>query len=237
MTRAAWILAIVAAVVFLSSGPGTRLGWFGYGIGLRLFALTLPIASLALLLALIAVARAKHFTPMSILAVGISAVLVIVTGWHIAVALRTAPIHDITTDSNDPPSLVAAVALRGPHTNPVVYGGSKIAEWQKRFYPDIAAVVLPDVIPADAFVRAMRAASSEGLTIIATEPAEGRIEATATTGWFGFKDDVVIRVRPDGHGSRIDIRSVSRVGRGDAGENARRVRALLRLMRQGGSPP
>lgn len=231
MKRAAWILAVVAAGAFLGSGPGTRLGWFGYGVGLRLFALTLPIALLALLLALIAVARAKQFTPISILTVGVSAILVIVTGWHIAVAFRTAPIHDITTDPNDPPRLVTAVALRGSQANPVAYQGRKIAEWQRRFYPDIAPLILPDVVPADAFERAMGVASAEGLTIVATEPAEGRIEGTATTAWFGFKDDVVIRIRPDGHGSRIDVRSVSRVGRGDAGENARRVRALLRLMR------
>jgi uncharacterized protein (DUF1499 family) len=62
---------------------------------------------------------------------------------------------------------------------------------------------------------------------VATVPAEGRIEATDSTRFFGFKDDVVVRVRAEGTGSRIDIRSKSRVGLGDAGTNARRVRALM----------
>ena len=65
---------------------------------------------------------------------------------------------------------------------------------------------------------------------MAAAPAEGRIEATDTTRWFGFKDDIVIRVRPEGAGSRVDVRSVSRVGRGDVGTNARRIRDFLKAL-------
>jgi uncharacterized protein (DUF1499 family) len=66
-----------------------------------------------------------------------------------------------------------------------------------------------------------------GWTIVAAEPAAGRIEATATTRWLGFKDDVVVRIRPDAGGSRVDVRSVSRVGKSDLGTNARRIREYL----------
>jgi uncharacterized protein (DUF1499 family) len=66
-----------------------------------------------------------------------------------------------------------------------------------------------------------------GWEIVATAPAEGRLEATARTRWFGFRDDVVVRVRPDGSGSRVDVRSVSRVGRSDLGTNARRIERFL----------
>ena len=66
-----------------------------------------------------------------------------------------------------------------------------------------------------------------GWKIVAADSTAGRIEATATTPWFGFKDDVVVRVRPEGSGSRIDVRSVSRVGQSDVGTNARRIRAYL----------
>jgi uncharacterized protein (DUF1499 family) len=69
-----------------------------------------------------------------------------------------------------------------------------------------------------------------GWEIVAADAAAGRIEATDTTFWFGFKDDVVIRVEADGAGSRIDVRSVSRVGVGDVGANARRIRAYLRAL-------
>jgi uncharacterized protein (DUF1499 family) len=66
-----------------------------------------------------------------------------------------------------------------------------------------------------------------GWELVASDSAAGRIEATATTPWFGFKDDVVVRVRPDGSGSRIDVRSVSRVGKSDVGANAKRIRTYL----------
>jgi uncharacterized protein (DUF1499 family) len=67
--------------------------------------------------------------------------------------------------------------------------------------------------------------------IVSLRPADGSIEATATTAWFGFHDDVVVRIRPAGSNSRIDVRSVSRVGRGDAGKNADRIRRYLRLLK------
>jgi uncharacterized protein (DUF1499 family) len=81
--------------------------------------------------------------------------------------------------------------------------------------------------PARAFDRALDAARGLGWEIVGVEPAEGRIEATDTTFWFGFKDDVVVRIRPEGSRSRIDVRSLSRVGRSDVGANARRIRRFV----------
>ena len=81
--------------------------------------------------------------------------------------------------------------------------------------------------PVDVFARSLEAAESLGWEIVSASEDEGRIEATATTLWFGFKDDVVIRVRPDNGGSRVDLRSVSRVGGGDLGANAARIRAFI----------
>lgn len=71
---------------------------------------------------------------------------------------------------------------------------------------------------------------SPGWAVVATDAASGRIEATATTSWFSFSDDVVIRVVPAQGGSRIDVRSVSRVGKGDLGANAKRVRAFTAIV-------
>jgi uncharacterized protein (DUF1499 family) len=106
--------------------------------------------------------------------------------------------------------------------NPVAIDLAAI-ELQKKGYPDIgpSRLALP---PDQAFARAEATVRSLGWEVVATAPADGRIEATDTTLLFGFKDDVVIRVRPDGAGSRVDIRSVSRVGRSDFGVNAKRVR-------------
>jgi uncharacterized protein (DUF1499 family) len=84
--------------------------------------------------------------------------------------------------------------------------------------------------PADAFQKAPAEASKMGWAIIDANEEQGRVEATATTSWFGFKDDIVVRIRPDGFGSRVDVRSVSRVGTDDLGTNARRVMAYLRAL-------
>jgi uncharacterized protein (DUF1499 family) len=81
------------------------------------------------------------------------------------------------------------------------------------------------------FDRAVSAARKLGWHVVAAAPAEGRLEATDTTRWFGFKDDVVVRIAPAADGSRVDVRSVSRVGRSDLGTNARRIRAFLRELR------
>jgi uncharacterized protein (DUF1499 family) len=135
------------------------------------------------------------------------------------------PIHDITTDMENPPAFVAVVPLReaSKAANPVAYNQDD-AKAQKQAYGDIAPVTtkLP---AAEAFNRAAAAASAMGWTLVAQDPAAGRIEASDTTFWFGFTDDVVIRVADQDGGSRIDIRSLSRIGRSDVGANAKRIRA------------
>jgi uncharacterized protein (DUF1499 family) len=82
--------------------------------------------------------------------------------------------------------------------------------------------------PAQAFEKALSAADKMCWKIVESNPAEGRIEATDTTFWFGFKDDIVVRITPTADGSRIDVRSVSRVGRSDVGTNARRIEKYIR---------
>lgn len=143
-------------------------------------------------------------------------------------ARRAPPIHDITTDLDDPPQFVAVVLLRANAPNPVAYGGEKIAVQQQRSYPDIMPVTM-HVLPREAFARALAAVSAMRWDLVAADSDAGRIEATDTTFWFGFKDDIVVRIRPaaDG-GSKIDVRSLSRVGGGDVGTNARRIRAYLK---------
>ena len=139
-----------------------------------------------------------------------------------ALARSVPPIHDITTDTDDPPPFVAVLPLRADAPNPPEYDPA-VAEQQREAYPDLRSVML-DAPPAEAFARALAAAEAMGWEMVADDAAAGRIEATDTTFWYGFKDDVVIRVRPEGAGSRIDVRSKSRVGRSDVGANARRIR-------------
>lgn len=139
-------------------------------------------------------------------------------------------IHDITTDTSTPPAFVAIAPLRANAPNGVEYKTDP-AE-QKIGYPDIEPLVMPDVSPADMFKRAEAAAKGMGWEIVASAPEQGRIEATDTTAWWGFKDDVVIRIVPEGTGSRLDIRSMSRVGMSDIGKNAARIRAFIAAVKE-----
>jgi uncharacterized protein (DUF1499 family) len=146
-------------------------------------------------------------------------------------AKRVPPVHDITTDTDDPPRFLAIVPLRSGAPKPTEYEGEAVAKQQRMAYPQIQPAVLagpPDVV----FQRALNAARALGWEIVAAVPNEGRIEATDTTIWFGFKDDIVVRVTPAAAGSRIDVRSLSRLGKSDLGKNAARVRAYLHRLEQ-----
>lgn len=143
------------------------------------------------------------------------------------------PIHDITTDTTDPPAIIAALPARqAEHAATAAYGGPATAAQQRAAYPDIVPVILP-LSPPKAFDLAL--ATARGMprwNITATDPAAGRIEASEASFWFGFVDDIVIRVAADGAGSRIDIRSLSRQGKGDLGVNAARVRAYIAALKK-----
>jgi uncharacterized protein (DUF1499 family) len=142
------------------------------------------------------------------------------------------PIHDISTDTQDPPQFVAVLPLRADAPNTTVYGGEKIAAQQRAAYPDLQPYEM-NVPPTQAFERALAAVRALGWVLVAAEAADGRIEATDTTLWFRFKDDVMVRIRPSGAGSRVDVRSLSRVGGGDVGTNAARIRAFLDILKAG----
>jgi uncharacterized protein (DUF1499 family) len=139
------------------------------------------------------------------------------------------PIHDITTDLENPPTFAAIVPLRAEAPNSLERP-TELAEQQRLGYPDLAPVTL-SMPPEQAFDRALAVAQQAGWDIVADDRNAGRIEATDTTRWFGFKDDVVVRLTPWGAGTRVDVRSVSRVGRSDVGTNARRIRQYLSALR------
>ena len=134
------------------------------------------------------------------------------------------PIHDITTDTDDPPAFVAAVPLNTPGRTDY---DPAVAEQQRAAYPDLGPAMLP-AAPADAFDRARTVVDEMGWELLAADAGDLRIEATDRSFWFGFPDDVVVRVAAEGRtGSRVDVRSLSRVGGGDLGVNARRVREFV----------
>ncbi len=226
------ILAIVAAVMLLSAGLGTRAGiWsFRTGFSVLKYAAYLGIATLLLTIVALVLPRWRSGHVVSLLVALIISAAVVYVPWSFQRKARSVPpIHDITTDTERPPEFVAILPLRAGAANPPEYAGDETAEQQHAAFPDIQPVMM-QTEPAAAFRAALAAAEAMGWEIVAADSAAGRIEATATTTWFGFKDDVVIRIEPAGPGSRIDVRSKSRVGRGDAGANAARIRKYVEEM-------
>ena len=225
----ALVLSVAAVILFVAAGPGTRAGLWTFRTGFQMLRYGAYAGMAGAALGLVALlAGGRRGLAALALVLGLAAFL---PPWMLQRSARSKPaIHDITTDTDDPPPFVAVAPLRRDASNPAAYGGPEIAAQQKKAYPDLKPAVLP-MPPARAFERALEAAKAQGWEIVAAVPAEGRIEATDTTRWFGFKDDVVIRIRPEGEGSRVDVRSVSRVGRGDVGKNAERIRRFLERLR------
>ena len=139
---------------------------------------------------------------------------------------RTAPLNDISTDTLDPPLYSAVISLRPEGSNTLDYP-SNGPQLQKQLFPEIAPIN-SELDQTAAFERALEVANSMGWDIVSEDSKNNIIEAVDSTLFFGFKDDVIIRIREnEGNTSIIDIRSHSRIGRGDQGKNAARVRQFI----------
>jgi uncharacterized protein (DUF1499 family) len=234
--RASLGLSLVSAIVLVLSGFGYRWGWWSVATSFSVMRVATFAGIVVAVLGLVgigfaAVARAWPGVALAVAALVIALVVV----WFplsLQKMARAVPrIHDITTDTEHPPAFVAILERRRDAPNPPEYDGVEVAAEQKRGYPDLAPATVA-APPDRALVAAEATARALGWEIVAVVPGEGRLEATATTPWFGFKDDVVVRVIPDGFGSRVDMRSKSRIGRSDLGTNAKRIRAFLTDLRR-----
>ncbi|OGU10391.1 MAG: hypothetical protein A2075_01375 [Geobacteraceae bacterium GWC2_58_44] len=220
--------ALVSVLLLLSSGFGTRLNLWQFRTGFSILKVAaysgLGCALLALVSGVLAV-RKRHLAAVIL---SLVALLLAIFAFGVPYSWKQKAqshprIHDISTDLDNPPNFVDIAPLRQGR---VEHGGAMIAALQLKAYPDIKTLVLP-VSKDQAFASALATAREMGWEIVAAVPAEGRIEATDTTFWFGFKDDIVIRIFPAGERSLLDIRSVSRVGISDVGTNAERIRTFL----------
>ena len=238
---AAWLglaVAIACAIAELVAGPGYRAGWWPLRAGIMTMRWSAWISAGALAVTLVAaVAAGRTGARRALVAAAHGFVLsALVAGppLYLWTTLDRLPhIHDISTDTENPPVFVAVMPLRKDAANSTEPKPAAFAQ-QRAAFPDIAPALL-DVPPEQAFQQAERAAKSMGWEIVAAVPQDLRIEATDTTLLFGFKDDVAIRVSPNGTGSRVDVRSESRVGGFDFGVNAQRVRDFMKKL--GGTKP
>lgn len=246
MTRSArvaqlglWI-AIIGAIVLALAPVGYRMGWWPlrfslyYGVGG-----SIVIGALAVIVSLVGVFLTRRVSGAPGFGLALAGVLLgaVVGGYpaaQLAKARSVPPIHDVTTDPANPPVFVALAEARRAAPNGLDYAGAEIADLQKKAYPDVTTLH-SSLAPADLFAHAAKAVADAGWQLADSAPQDGRIEATATTRMFAFKDDVVIRVRAADKGSDLDMRSMSRVGRSDVGTNAARIRGFLEKLRASGA--
>ena len=209
---------------------GVRFGFWGFQASAPVLYGACLLAVIGLVLGIAALVRAKlRGRPADRLPAGagtLASVLVLVwMGMQYLTATSVPPIHNISTDRDDPPMFDAVVALRGPGTNSLEYDAEDAAA-QAGGYPDLTGLATP-LDAAAGVERAAAVAEDLGWEVVNVDSEQGIVEATATTFWFGFKDDVVIRVRAAESGSKVDLRSVSRIGLSDLGANAARIEKFL----------
>ena len=221
-------VSLIAFLLVVLTGPlykcdiielGTVFTGFKYGILTAVTALvllilqvifkrnTLTLANVVVTIALSAVALGL---PLSMLSKGKS----------------VAPIHDISTDLINPPEFVAIAPLRADAPNPVAYAGEATAEQQRQGYPELKTLVYSQS-KAELVNAAEQVAKNLGWELVNIDANKGIVEATDTTAWFGFKDDVVVRINDNGSERLVDIRSKSRVGGSDLGKNAARIHDFI----------
>lgn len=228
-----FILAMGLLLLYPLAALGARFGAWHFSVAFALLgggAITGLVLLLVTAVALL-VAIHRHNDKAKHRAMLVVLVLLVPLGYLVAVGLKASQvpmIHDISTDRANPPAPVALLARRGADANPLDYSAT-VATAQAAAYPDIQPLYLP-AEPQQVLARAQQAARALGWHVVDVDEAAGRLEATDTTFWFGFVDDIVVRVVAEGERSRVDVRSISRVGKGDVGKNAARIRAFLQQL-------
>ena len=252
------LLKVIASLTFLIGGSvglatlsaplGIWLGLWEFGTGFTILRGVFPftgwigLGCLVIAIALLGTAK-KLGTDNGITLFNLAAAGALASGiaWYIPSSLQAPegvsypPIHDVSTDLVDIPQYVAVMPLRADAPNTTVYGGSRNmtpernAQLQQEGFPDLVPQFYAESTEL-IFARALIAVDNMGWELVAAVPESGRIEATATTFWFRFKDDVVIRLRDEDGRTRVDARSLSRVGGGDAGTNGKRLRKFFEIL-------
>lgn len=226
-SRAILIGAVIAVVLLPLGALGTKFGVWPFGIGLLFVFGGTILAAVGFgggLFAWLVARKNQLVVDKKLAGMGalVSGLILAFMGVQANGAFSVPPIHNISTDVNDPPAFQAILAQRGETDNPVTFDASTLAAPQAEAYPWVKPLVT-SLDQAGATQRAATVLESMGLDVVAVDAEAHRVEATHTSFWFGFKDDVVVRVRAAGDGSVVDLHSVSRVGQSDLGQNARRI--------------
>ena len=223
------LLVLVGSAAFLSIA-GIRVGVIEPVEGFRFIKSTVVASGVLCALFMLSCFIFRKDCPISTLRFYIICILisfVYSSAWIIFHYQKTQlpKISDIVTDMSHPLMYIRVADLRHTDDNDVSYP-EHLSDLQKEYYPEIKSLIL-NKNQADAFEGAVELVQQKGWDIVSLYPNEGVIEATVTTPVFWFMDDVIIRVKPQENSSVVDMRSSSRIGHGDYGTNADRVRAFL----------
>lgn len=246
------LAALACAVAIAAAGPGSQMGWWSWGDGLTLIRKVSapielgpvgfsPIFTAAVLAALTGVVSffmgARGTGAFAVLAAIAAGALAVVPMQMKADVEANPFIHDITTDFDNPPPIIAGAPARaGEGFNPPEYlgdqlvldTGKSVKEWQREAFPDIEPQTVNAGLDETAEIVRVILKDMNMTMIEETLNDEGwLLEATYKSPWFGFVDDFVVRLTPEGSMTRVDVRSKSRVGLSDLGANAKRVRAFF----------
>lgn len=225
------ILGILSLALLPLSALGTQLGVFHFRIGLLLFLASALIGVAAVVISALRTRHQSDDASRRLLSRSALMALPAIAAFGFSVfSGGDAPmIHNVTTSPDNPPQFIVASSKRDSEANPLTYS-AETAQIQRAAYPDLKTLE-SELSNKDAFNRALTVCEQMGWDVYFQDEAAGHIEAVATTRWFNFKDDIVIRVQARENGTEIDLRSVSRVGKGDLGANARRIKQFIALFK------
>ncbi|MDN3448329.1 DUF1499 domain-containing protein [Psychrobacter sp. APC 3281] len=222
------LMSVIAILLVALAGPMYKFGVVELGTAFTGFKFGLFAGIAALVLLAIQLLFKRNTASIgSALASSVLAVTAIAVPLSMMnTAKNVPPIHDISTDLVNPPEFVMIAPLRADAPNPVAYAGAEVAEQQRTAYPDLQTLTYAQSKPE--LVKASKQAIENlGWELVNTDADKGIVEATETTAWFGFKDDVIIRVADNDSKRWVDIRSKSRVGQSDLGKNAARIHSFI----------
>ena len=230
VARIAFLMSILTLVIVVMSFVGFRMEWWGYGRSLIVLRAAGIVGGTAIALSIVGIfmtwpGRSQKGLLLSTIALLVAGpILVTPLYWGYSKSALP-PIQDISTDLETPPDFWEVPTSR-------VYPGPEVARQQQLAYPEIKPIIFSRPMK-EVFGHAVTLVEERGWNLVASELEEGRIEATVTTFWYGFKDDVVIRLMEVDTGVRVDMRSTSRFGSGgDGGTNANRIRKFLSSLQE-----
>ncbi|MCY4199221.1 MAG: DUF1499 domain-containing protein [Gammaproteobacteria bacterium] len=238
VARVSLVCGVLGVLLPIVGALGTRIEVWSFIVGAPLVLVGFLSALSAVILGVIAMLRLRQIGGRLVVSAhgaALGLLICLYLGGQVLATLPAPLIHNVSTDLEDPPTFTLAPTLRPESSNSLFYESERIGPIQREAYPDLKPLVV--AVTHDELHRQVKRVLEEmGMTVTRDDPVAGEIEAIATTFWFGFEDDLVVRLREVEDGTRMDMRSVSRVGLGDMSANANRIAEVIERVHSMNTP-